>query len=46
MINSVNQLNEIVSNFSINNANTSISQLASIIDSCSKAGIRFSSDEN
>ena len=46
MINSVNQLNEIIRNFSITNANASISQLAAIIDSCSKAGITFSYDEN
>ncbi len=46
MTNSVNQLNEIIRNFSITNANASLSQLAVIIDSCSKAGITFSYDEN
>lgn len=46
MINPVNQLNDIIRNFSITNANASLSQLAAIIDSCSKAGITFSYDEN
>jgi hypothetical protein len=46
MINSTKQLNEIIRNLSNENANTSISQLAAIIDLCSKAGIRFSYDVN
>ena len=46
MINPVNQLNDIIRNFSITNANASLSQLAAIIDSCSKAWITFSYDEN
>ena len=46
MINSTKQLNEIIRNFSSINANSSISQLAAIIDLCSKAGIRFSYDVN
>ena len=46
MINSTKQLNEIVRNFSKDNAVTSVSQLAAIIDLCSKAGIRFSVDVN
>ena len=46
MINSTNQLNEIIRSFSKENANTGISQLAAIIDLCSKAGIRFSIDLN
>ena len=46
MINSTKQLNEIVRNLSNTNANASISQLAAIIDLCSKAGIRFSYEVN
>jgi len=46
MINSKKQLNEIVRNFSKENAITSVSQLAAIIDLCSKAGIKFSVDVN
>ena len=46
MINSTKQLNEIIRNLSIENANTSISKLAAIIDLCSKAGIRFSYHED
>ena len=46
MISSTIQLNEIVRNFSKENAINSISQLASIIDLCSKAGIRFTYDVN
>jgi hypothetical protein len=46
MINSTKQLNEIIRNLSKENANTSISQLAAIINFCSKAGIRFSYDVN
>jgi hypothetical protein len=46
MINSIKQLNEIIRNFSNINSNASISQLAAIIDLCSKAGIRFSYDVN
>lgn len=46
MINSTKQLNEIIRNISNMNANASISQLARIIDLCSKAGIRFSYDVN
>lgn len=46
MINSTKQLNEIVRNLSKENANTSISQLATIINLFSKAGIRFSYDVN
>lgn len=42
MINSTKQLNEIVTNFSTENANTSVSQLNAIIDLGLKAGIRFS----
>jgi len=46
VINSTKQLNEIIRNISNMNANASISQLARIIDLCSKAGIRFSYDVN
>jgi hypothetical protein len=46
MINSTKQLNEIVRNLSNMNANASISQLAAIIDLCSKTGIKFSYDAN
>jgi len=46
MTNSAKQLNEIIRSFSNINANASISQLAAIIDLCSKAGIRFSYDVN
>ncbi len=46
MINSTKQLNEIVRNFSKDNAVASVGQLAAIIDLCSKAGIRFSVDVN
>lgn len=46
MVKSTNQLNEIIKSFSKENANSSISQLAAIIDLCSKSGIRFSYDEN
>jgi hypothetical protein len=46
MKNSTKQLNAIIRNLSDKNANTSISQLAAIIESCSKAGIRFSYDAN
>lgn len=46
MVKSTNQLNEILRNISKENANSSISQLAAIIDLCSKSGIRFSYDEN
>lgn len=46
MINSTNQLNEIIRNFSKENANSSISQLRAIILICKNAGIRFLSDPN
>ncbi len=46
MIPPTNQLNDIVRNFSKEHAIQSLSQLASIIDLCSKAGIRFSYDKN
>jgi len=46
MINSTKQLNEIIRNFSNENANTSISELAAIISVCLKAGIKFSYDVN
>ncbi len=46
MISPTNKLNEIVRNFSKENAINSVSQLTSIIDLCSKAGIRFSYDIN
>jgi len=46
MINSTIQLNEIIRNLSKENANTSISQFAAIINLCSKAGTRFSYDVN
>ncbi len=46
MINSTKQLNEIIRNFSKENANSSISQLRAIILTCKNAGIRFSSDPN
>jgi len=46
MINSTKQLNEIIRKFTNENANTSLSQLAAIIDLCSSAGIRFSYDVN
>jgi hypothetical protein len=46
MINSTKQLNEIIRKFTNENANTSVSQLAAIIDLCSSAGIRFSYDVN
>ena len=46
MINSTKRLNEIIRNLSIENANSSIGQVAAIINLCSKAGIRFSYDVN
>jgi excinuclease UvrABC helicase subunit UvrB len=46
MTNSTTQLNEIVRNFSKENANSSISQLSAIIDNCINAGIKFSFDTN
>lgn len=46
MTNSTTQLNEIVRNFSKDNANSSISQLSAIIDNCINAGIKFSFDTN
>ncbi len=46
MINSTKQLNEIIRNLSKENANMSISQLAGIINFCSKAGFRFSYEVN
>lgn len=46
MTNYIKQLNELVRNISKENANTSFSQLAAIIDLCLKAGIRFSVDVN
>ena len=46
MIKPTKQLNEIIRSFSKENANTSISQLSSIIDLCLKARIRFSFDKN
>jgi hypothetical protein len=46
MINFTKQLNEIARNLSSENATASISQLAAIIDLCSKAGIKFSYDVN
>lgn len=46
MTNYIKQLNELVRNISKENANTSFSQLAAIIDLCSRAGIRFSVDVN
>jgi ATP-dependent exoDNAse (exonuclease V) beta subunit len=46
MINSTKQLNEIIRNFSKENANSSISQLRAIILTCKNVGIRFSSDPN
>ncbi len=46
MINSTKQLNEIIRNFSKENANSSISQFRSIIQTCKNAGIKFSSDTN
>lgn len=46
MINMTKQLNELIRSLSIRNANASISQLAAMIDLCSKAGIRFSYDVN
>ena len=46
MINSTKQLNEIIRNFSKENANSSISQLRAIILTCKKEGIRFYSDPN
>jgi len=42
MINSTKQLNEIVRNISKENANSSVSQIAAIINLYSKAGVRFS----
>jgi excinuclease UvrABC helicase subunit UvrB len=46
MTNSTIQLNEIVRNFSKENANSSISQLRAIIQNCINAGIKFSFDTN
>ena len=46
MTNSTTQLNEIVRNFSKENANSSISQLRAIIQNCINAGIKFSFDTN
>ena len=46
MINSTKQLNEIIRNFSKENANSSISQFRAIIQTCKNAGIKFSSDTN
>jgi excinuclease UvrABC helicase subunit UvrB len=46
MTNSTTQLNEIVRNFSKENANSSISQLSAIIDNCINTGIKFSFDTN
>lgn len=46
MINSTTQLNEIVRNFSEENASSSISQLRAIIQICIKAGIKFTFDAN
>jgi hypothetical protein len=46
MTNSTTQLNEIVRNFSKDNANSSISQLSTIIENCINAGIKFSFDTN
>ncbi len=46
MTNSTTQLNEIVRNFSRDNANSSISQLSAIIENCINAGIKFSFDTN
>lgn len=46
MINSIKQLNEIIKNFSKENANSSISQLRAIIITCKNAGIQFSTDPN
>ena len=46
MIKSTKQLNEIIRSFSKENANSGISQLAAIIDLCSKAEICFSIDVN
>ncbi len=43
---STTQLNEIVRNFSKENANSSISQLRAIIQTCINAGIKFSFDTN
>ena len=46
MTDSTTQLNEIVRNFSKENANNSISQLSAIIQTCLDAGIKFSFDTN
>lgn len=46
MINSTKQLNEIVRNISKENAISSVSQIAAIIDLYSKAGVRFSLASN
>ena len=46
MTNSTTQLNEIVRNFSKENANISISQLTAIIQTCINTGIKFSFDTN
>ena len=46
MTDSTTQLNEIVRNFSKENANSSISQLNAIIQTCLDAGIKFSFDTN
>jgi excinuclease UvrABC helicase subunit UvrB len=46
MTNSTKQLNEIVRNFSKENANSSINQLRAIIQTCIDAGIKFSFDTN
>lgn len=44
MINSTTKLNDIVRNFTKDNANSSLSQLRTIIEFCIKAGIKFSFD--
>ena len=46
MTDSTTQLNDIVRNFSKENANNSISQLSAIIQTCIDAGIKFSFDTN
>ena len=46
MTDSTTQLNDIVRNFSKENANNSISQLSAIIQTCLDAGIKFSFDTN
>jgi ATP-dependent exoDNAse (exonuclease V) beta subunit len=46
MTNSTIQLNEIVRNFTKENANSSISQIRAIIQTCKNVGIIFSFDTN